>query len=65
MEAMEQEKTNGDEAKAHIISIFQKLTAGKDGKVQVSNVTVNEKPIPTTPTLKSVLKRVKNAKTGA
>jgi hypothetical protein len=33
MKAVEQEKTNRDEAKACIMTIFQKFAAGKDGKI--------------------------------
>jgi hypothetical protein len=63
LKAVEREKSNGDEAEACIMSTFQKFAAGKGGKVQVSNVAVDEKPVPTAPALKSSLKWVKNAKT--
>jgi hypothetical protein len=64
MKAVEQEKTNGDKVEAHIMSIFQKFAAGKDGKVQISNATVDKKPVPTASTLKSLLKHVENTKIG-
>jgi hypothetical protein len=63
MKAVKQEKTNRDETKACIMSIFQKFAASNDGKVQISNVTVNEKPVPTSTALTGILKRVKNTKT--
>jgi hypothetical protein len=58
MKAMEDKKTNGDEAEAYIMSIFQKYSG------QATNATISDvaaKPA-TTPTLKSILKRVKNSK---
>jgi hypothetical protein len=66
LKAMEQEKANGDEAEAFIMSVFKKFGAGKDGKVQISDATAtaDPAPIPTAPTLKSILKRAKNSKTG-
>jgi hypothetical protein len=67
MKAMEQEKTNGDEAEAYIMSIFNKLSAAsKTGQGQISDVTVEPTPNTsvTAPTLKSILKWAKNTKTG-
>jgi chorismate mutase len=69
MKAMEQEKTNGDEAEAYIMSIFKKFSAAnKAGQGQISDVTVepgtSTSASVTAPTLKSILKRAKNTKTG-
>jgi chorismate mutase len=67
MKAMEQEKTNGDEAEAYIMSIFKKFSAAsKAGQGQIYDVTVEPTSTAsvTAPTLKSILKRAKNTKTG-
>jgi hypothetical protein len=63
MKTMEQEKANGDETEVYVMSIFQKFADGKAGKVQVSDATAEPTPIKTAPTLKSILKRAKNANT--
>jgi hypothetical protein len=63
LKAIEDDKTSGEEAAAFIMSVVQKHK-GKDGKVLISDVTVDPAPLPTGPTLKSVLKQVKNTKTG-
>ncbi len=60
---MDKEKYNGDETEAYIMSIFQKFAAAKDKKGQISARTVEPTPIKTAPTLKSIIKRAKNAKT--
>jgi hypothetical protein len=62
LKAIEDDKTSGEEAAAFIMSVIQKHK-GKDGKVLISDVNVDPAPLPTGPALKSVLKRVKNAKT--
>jgi predicted DNA-binding WGR domain protein len=63
MKAMEQEKTEETVTEAYIMSLFQKFATGKAGKVQIGDTTV----APATPstatalTLKSIVKRAKNA----
>ena len=64
MKAMEQAKTNEGETEACIMSIVQKLSAGKSGKGEVSGVSVGSAAIAPAPTpaLKSILSRAQNAK---
>ena len=58
MKAMEDKKTNGDEAEAYIMSLSQKYSS-QTTQATISNVAA--KPA-TTLTLKSILKRAKNSK---
>ena len=60
MKAMEQDKANGNEAEAYIMSIFQKYSAGKTGKAQISEATAEPTPSPSAPSLKSIIRRAKN-----
>jgi hypothetical protein len=55
MKAVEQAKTNGDEAEAYIMSLFKKFS----GKASISDVTV-ETPAPVPSNLKHIIKRAKN-----
>ena len=57
MKAVEKAKTNGDEAEAYIMSIFKKLS----GSASVGDVTA-ETPAVVPASLKSIIKRAKNAK---
>jgi hypothetical protein len=61
MKAMEQEKANGEETEAYIMSIFQKFSGKAGKKVQISDATVDATPTAATPTLKNIIKRAKNA----
>jgi hypothetical protein len=58
MKAVEQAKTNGDEAEAYIMSIFKKMSA----KATVSDVSA-ERPAAVPSSLKGIMKRAKNHKT--
>ena len=58
MKAIEKEKAKGDETEAYIMSIIKKYSAGNNEKAKVSNTTAVAPP----PTLKGILKRVKNTK---
>jgi hypothetical protein len=62
LKAMEQEKNDDSKTEAYIMSLFQKFATGKAGKLQISDATVAPTPAETAPSLKSILKRAKNAK---
>ena len=63
LKTIEQEKSNGNDTEAYIMSIMQKH-AGKSGKVQISDATVEPMSTPTAATMRSIIKQAKNAKTG-
>ena len=61
LKAIEHEKSNGDEAKAWIMSIIKKH-AGKYGKIHISEATAEPNPNPTAPAMRIILKWANNAK---
>ena len=64
LQAIEQEKSTNDNTEAYIMSIMQ-MHAGKSGKVvQISDATAEPTPTAIVPTLKSIVKRAKDAKAG-
>ena len=59
----EKEKTEGDQAEAYIMSIFQKMTANK--ATVAAAVALPPAAAPSlAPTLNSILRRAKNSKSG-
>ena len=64
MKSIEQEKSTNDNTDAYIMSLMDKHLA-KSGKiVQISDATSTPTPAAAGPTLKSIIKRVKNSKAG-
>jgi hypothetical protein len=63
MKAIEKERTDGDDTEAHIMSLFKKYGIG-GATAHISAATADPTPAPPAPSLKSILKRVKNTKTG-
>jgi hypothetical protein len=64
MKAIEKERTDGDDTEACIMSLFKKHGIGKGATAHISAATADPTPAPPAPSLKSILKRVKNTKTG-
>jgi hypothetical protein len=64
MKAIEKERTDGDDTEACIMSIFKKYGIGEGATAHISTATADPTPAPPAPSLKSILKRVKNTKTG-
>jgi hypothetical protein len=64
MKSIEQEKSTNNDTDAYIMSLVDKRLA-KSGKiVQISDATLTPTPAAAAPTLKSIVKRVKNLKAG-
>ena len=61
LKAIEQEKSNGDEAYAWIMSIMKKHD-GKSGNFQILDTTAEPTPTLTAPTIRSIIKQANNAK---
>ena len=62
LKTIEQEKSNGNDTEAYIMSIMQ-MHAGKSGKVvQISDATAEPMPTMTAPTLRSIVEQAKNVK---
>jgi hypothetical protein len=64
MKAIEKERTEGDDTEAHVMSLFKKHGIGKGATAHISTAAADPTPAPPAPSLKSILKRVKNTKTG-
>jgi hypothetical protein len=64
MKYIEQEKSTKEDIEAYIMSIVDKATTKSGKTVQISDATSKPTPAAAAPTLKSIVKRAKNAKAG-